>query len=245
MSGTSKTDNSEPMRILFCNYEYPPLGGGGGVVNELLAEELAKRHEVSVLTSQGLGLPKVEVRAGVKIHRLPVFFRREYATANMPSMLAYVCQGVANGYSALSESAFDVINTHFALPSGPVGDVLSRRFGVPNVLSLHGGDLYDPSKLSSPHRNPLLRGWIRRLANNADAVVAQSSNTLGNARHYYGLQQEISTIPLGIRRPPEVTASRAELGIGADEYVMIGVGRLVARKANDQLIQMLSPNGAT
>ena len=44
------------MNILFCNYEYPPLGGGGGVVNALLAEELAKRHDVTVLTSQGLGL---------------------------------------------------------------------------------------------------------------------------------------------------------------------------------------------
>ncbi len=41
------------MRILFCNFEYPPLGGGGGVVNALLAEELAKRYEVTVLTPRG------------------------------------------------------------------------------------------------------------------------------------------------------------------------------------------------
>ena len=45
------------MRILYCNYEYPPLGGGGGVINKQIAEELAKTHTVDVLTSQGLGLP--------------------------------------------------------------------------------------------------------------------------------------------------------------------------------------------
>ena len=40
------------MRILFCNYEYPPLGGGGGVVMAALARELARRrHAVTVLTS--------------------------------------------------------------------------------------------------------------------------------------------------------------------------------------------------
>ena len=43
------------MKILFCNYEYPPLGGGGGVVNAALAAELAKRHDVTVLTSRGPG----------------------------------------------------------------------------------------------------------------------------------------------------------------------------------------------
>jgi glycine/D-amino acid oxidase-like deaminating enzyme len=40
------------MRILFCNYEYPPLGGGGGVVMAALARHLARRHEVTVLTSR-------------------------------------------------------------------------------------------------------------------------------------------------------------------------------------------------
>ena len=43
------------MNILFCNYEYPPLGGGGGVATALFAEEMAKRHEVTVLT----GVPNV------------------------------------------------------------------------------------------------------------------------------------------------------------------------------------------
>ena len=55
------------MRILFCNYEYPPLGGGGGVINAHLAEELARRHEVSVLTSGALGTEDRETRDGVEL----------------------------------------------------------------------------------------------------------------------------------------------------------------------------------
>ena len=56
------------MKILFCNYEYPPLGGGGGVVMAALARELARRHTVTVLTSRALGLPGGESR-GRRAHR--------------------------------------------------------------------------------------------------------------------------------------------------------------------------------
>ena len=39
------------MKILMVNYEYPPLGGGGGIAMMEIAEELAHRHQVHVLTS--------------------------------------------------------------------------------------------------------------------------------------------------------------------------------------------------
>ena len=33
------------------NYEYPPLGGGGGVFNKHLAEELSKNNKITLITS--------------------------------------------------------------------------------------------------------------------------------------------------------------------------------------------------
>ncbi|MDQ3840725.1 MAG: glycosyltransferase family 4 protein, partial [Thermoproteota archaeon] len=173
------------MRILFCNYEYPPLGGGGGIVNALLAEELAKQHEVTVLTSQGLGLPGEREENSVRVIRVPVLFRRKQATANIPSMLAYLPMGILAGKRLLKNTHYDVINTHFVLPTGPVGRALSRFAKIPQVLSVHGGDLYDPSKWLSPHRHGILRVWVRRLLQNADRIVGQSRNTLDNVRKFY------------------------------------------------------------
>jgi glycosyltransferase involved in cell wall biosynthesis len=228
------------LRILFCNYEYPPLGGGGGVVNALLAEELASRHEVAVLTSRAAGAPRESVERGVRVVRVPVWFRWRQATASMLSMLSYVLRAPAVGLRDLARHPCDVINTHFVLPSGPVGDHLARRHGVPNVLSVHGGDLYDPSKLTSPHRHALLRSWIRRLVRRADAVVGQSRNTLDNLARIYSGEARGIRIPLGIRRPPaDGPASRAELGLGPDDLLLVTVGRVVARKAIDQLLETL------
>ncbi|HWK51339.1 MAG TPA: glycosyltransferase, partial [Steroidobacter sp.] len=98
------------MRILFCNYEYPPLGGGGGVVMASLARHLARRHEVTVLTSRAGDLLSEDRDGGVRVLRVPVFFRRELAVANLPSMAAYLPTGLFRGLR-FSKSDFDVINT--------------------------------------------------------------------------------------------------------------------------------------
>jgi len=224
------------MRILFCNFEYPPLGGGGGVSNALLAQEMAKRHQVTVLTSQALGLPAERMENGVKVIRVPVYFRGQEAAANLVSMLMFVPMGIKVGKKLLKTQSYEVINTHFVLPTGPVGDALARFAGVPNVLSLHGGDLYDPSKVTSPHRHPLLRTWVRRLLRRADVVVGQSSNTLQNMRRYYTPEIAGARIPLGIQRPKVEAASRHTYGLKEDDVLLVTVGRLVGRKAVHQLI---------
>ena len=228
------------MRILFCNYEYPPLGGGGGVANAFLAEELAPRHDVTVLTSRCNGLPAESTAKGVRVIRLPVLFRRQRSVANMASMFAYMAAGVTLGRRSLRAGPFDVINTHFVLPSGPVGAALAHAARLPNVLSLHGGDLYDPSKWTSPHRHAVLRSCIRMLVCRADRLVVQSSDTLANLQRFYGSRLAAALIPLGIRRPPPGTALRAQYGLADEDVLLITVGRLVARKATEQLIDCLA-----
>ena len=228
------------MRILFCNYEYPPLGGGGGVINKQIAEELARENTVDVLTSQGPGLPRQAEENGVTVYRVPVFFRSRQAAANMPSMLAYLPSGYLKGRYLLREHSYDVINTHFVVPTGPLGDWLSSRADIPNVLSVHGGDLYDPSKWISPHRHRILRSTVRGLLRKADAVVGQSRNTIKNVHDYYDPDLNCERIPLGIVRPKERSiADRGLYKLVDDDIVLVTVGRLVSRKAVDRLIRII------
>lgn len=224
------------MKILFCNYEYPPLGGGGGVVNAALAAELAKRHDVTVLTSRGPGLEPTEIVDGVRVVRVPVLFRRRRAVANFASMLAYVGTGTLAGRRLLAKGQYEIVNTHFALPTGPVGAALARVGKVPNVLSVHGGDLFDPSKRSSAHRHAPLRAVVRYVALAADAVVAQSEDTRDNLNRYYAPEVRPVIIPLGIAAPPRVAASRASHDVRPDDVLLIAIGRLVARKRFERLI---------
>ncbi len=227
------------MKILFCNFEYPPLGGGGGVINAHLARELAKKHDVTVLTSKRRELPADTLEKGVRVIRVPVLMRRKNSIASLTSMATFLATGSKKGLELLKKESFDVINTHFVLPTGPVGVLLSRQAGIPNVLSLHGGDLYDPTKFLSPHRHAFLRWMVRGLLRRADLVVGQSNNTLANMRKFYTPEIDGVRIPLAINRPEPVSGGREMYGFADDEKILITIGRLVARKGVDQLIRMM------
>jgi len=228
------------MKILLLNYEYPPLGGGGGVALQHIAEELASRHEVTVLTSRARALPSFQVVRGVNVHRVDVLGRDAQATASLVSMLSYFPTSLYAGQRLINKSKPDVINSHFAIPTGPSAALLARRNRIPHVLSIHGGDIYDPSKRLSPHHTPGLHqtvGWVLRCA---DLVAAQSENTADNARRIYGYKKGITIIPLGLKKPALPAFSRKELGLSDDQVVLVTVGRLIARKANHHLIKIVS-----
>jgi glycosyltransferase involved in cell wall biosynthesis len=228
------------MRILAFNYEYPPLGGGGGVVFSQIATELAQRHDVLVVTSAYSGLPRQEIHGRLEIQRVPVVARTGLSTATMPSMLSYWPSSAWRGMRLARRQKFDIINSHFAVPSAPSADMVARWLGIPHVLSIHGGDIFDPSKRMSPHRLPVVRPFVSRLLKRADCVVAQSTDTADNARRYYRPERSIEIIPLGIVPSAVKAAPRSALGLGENRFVMVTVGRLVARKNLEDLLHVLA-----
>lgn len=229
------------MRILMINYEFPPLGGGGGVASYHIARALAEReHEVDVLTTGWRGLPSEETVGGLGVYRVPVLGRGELSTASLPSMLSFLPCGVAKGCQVLREKRYDVLNTHFAIPSGPTGVVLSRLFKTPMVLTIIGGDIHDPSKRLSPSGNRVLRGVVRRVLDSSSHIIAISEDIKRRAREDLHCRKDIEVIHYGLDAPRFEEKSRAELGIPEEPVVLIAIGRLIKRKALDNLLMALS-----
>lgn len=184
------------MRILVLNYEFPPIGGGGGRAAEDICRALAASgHEIRVQTAHFRGLPRFERRDGYEIYRSSSLRRRAH-TCTMWEMAAFVILNLIPSLRHATKWNPDVIHVHFAVPTGVLGWLVSLVTGTPYVLTTQLGDI--PGGV--PDQTDRVFAFIKPLTvpiwNRAAAITAPSDHIGELALKSYRVK--IETIPNGI-----------------------------------------------
>ena len=180
-----------------------------------IARELARRHAVHVLTGAAGGEPAESRDGAVRVFRAPGWPRRQASHSSFASMVGFWPSGTLYGYALLRHHTYDLINTWFAVPSGPTGVHLAAACGVPHVLTLAGGDIYDPVKRYTPDKSRLLAAVVRHVLKAADMRVAVSHDLARRAVALYGCPPPLEVISLGLPSAmPPATRPAAEAGAG-------------------------------
>lgn len=224
------------MRILTLTCEYPPVGGGGASSARTLVHELSRQGaDVEVVTARMKNLPSHAMDGPIPVHRTGGYRRRRfYSTATEQATFLPMMWHRSAGL--LRSKSFDLIHSHFVLPTSSIAWRLARDYDVPYVVTAHGSDVpgYNPERFATIHT--LVQPVWKRIVRDAAAITAPSQFLVGLIRQR--LDVPVACIANPAELPKAATTGRAT------PPVVLAVGRLVERKGYRQLLQALAKRHA-
>ena len=224
-------------RVLIFNYEFPPLGGGGGKASFFLARELVRKGwKVEVITSRFKGLARKEIIEGVEVHRIPVI-RRKVHQASVFEMATYMFSSIIFSCWRAWQEPPNLSLAYFGIPSGPAAYFLKLLRKIPYFILLRGGDVpgFSPREMESYHR--LTRPIIHFLWREAKGVIANSKG-LQELAMKSSSEIKVQIIPNGVDR--DLFKLNRDTGIKSKEINVLFAGRFTHQKGIDFLLNSLA-----
>ena len=185
------------MKILMLNYEFPPIGGGGGQAHLALLRQYAERQdlEVQVLTSAPKpGLSAEEFASNIRIHKVGIH-KRDLHVWRRSEVLAWLRTAGPFYRGLVRQEKYDLVHAFFGFPTGWLCYRSVKR--LPYIISLRGSDVPGANarlKLDYKILGPLVFKPIWR---NASALVACSEGLKDRALQFLP-SAEIEVIPNGV-----------------------------------------------
>ncbi|MBI4947476.1 MAG: glycosyltransferase family 4 protein [Bacteroidetes bacterium] len=220
------------MKILIINYEYPPLGGGGGKQSMYLAELYAQSNEVYFLTA-GWNEFGVMKKDGYILHRLKTKRKKIYCCSNK-EMFDFVKKAWLAIPSVLKIFKPDIIQIFFTIPTGMIAFHPKLR-KIPYSVSIRGSDV--------PFHNPdlskliyfLFLPFVRKIWSKAHSLIS-NSETLKSEVLAISPSLNIDVIPNGI----DISKFKPKkFNTDSKEITLLFVGRLIPLKQIDFIIRAL------
>ena len=174
------------MRILALSHEYPPIGGGGGNAAYHLLNGMAdKGHEITLITTEYKTDQYRDDRDNFIIREV-ASKREKIDTSSFAEMLDYLLKAYREAKAILKNKSvkIDACIAFFGIPSGPIAYLVKKKYDIPYIIRLGGGDIPGAQKRFALIYK-LLAPVIKLIWKNADALVANSKGLMNEAVAYY------------------------------------------------------------
>jgi glycosyltransferase involved in cell wall biosynthesis len=230
------------MKILMLNYEFPPIGGGGGQAHLALLQQYADRPdlEVDVLTSMPkLGFDVKEFAAKILIHKQGIH-KEDLQVWRRSEVIEWLIKAGWSYRRLIRQKKYDLVHAFFGFPTGWLCYRTAGR--LPYIISLRGSDV--PGANARLKRDYQILGPLvfQPIWKRASALVACSEGLKARARQFLPSRQ-IEVIPNGVdleRFHPEAQGPKSGSGkADSDVLRLLTVGRLSVTKRLSLLLETL------
>lgn len=227
------------MKILMVSHEYPPIGGGGANACMNLAAQYAdKGNIVYIVTALYSDLKKSEVCGNVHIERVESN-RKHINHCGFGEMLSYLIHAIPVVERLEEQVHFDVCQIFFAIPSGPVGYILKKKYSLPYVIRFGGGDIPGfQNRFKNIYK--LITPFEKIILNNASGLVANSNGLKKLIRNFYK-NKEICIITNGVDEKAFSEKNNADTSRTKNTNIfrLLFVSRLIERKGLQNFLPLL------
>lgn len=186
----------KPLKILMVNYEFPPIGGGGGKAHLNLLKEYAKLSnlQVDVLTSAPQPKNITEhFSNNITIHKIGIH-KKDLYYWRKAEVLEWLFK--AKGYldRLIYTNDYNFAHAFFGFPTGWL--TYRCRKKLPYLISLRGSDVPgDNPRLGLEYK--LLGPLFRKIWKHADKLAANSSGLAQRAK-IFASELNYEIIPNGV-----------------------------------------------
>lgn len=225
------------MKIIFFNYEYPPLGGGAANATAYILKEYSKISDLKVdlvTSSIDADYHLEKVGGNISIHRLPIGKNKNNLHyQSQKEIFTYLWKAYLFSKKLAGKNGYDLSHSFFTIPCGLVSLLLKRKYKIPYVVSLRGSDVpgySDRFSLLYAFAKPL----VKKIWKESFAVVANSKG-LKELALLTNPKQEIGVIYNGIEIADFIPKPEAR----PKEKIIIttGASRITARKGINYLLE--------
>jgi len=133
------------MRILFFNYEYPPLGGGAGNATKYILKEFSNLEnlQVDLITSAtDEKYSEEKISDNITIYKLPIGKNgSNLHYQSQKELLIYAWKAFWFANKLAKKNKYDLTHSFFTVPCGAISLWLKFYRKIPYIVSLRGSDV--------------------------------------------------------------------------------------------------------
>ena len=224
------------LKVLMVNYEFPPIGGGGGTTTRFLAKYMTKLGvDVTVITARPIDKYFTTHPDGFKIDYVgPI--KNKLSGTHIPELVRYALTLVYYSRKIIERNKPDLLHCFFTLPSGSYGLFCKKIHKIPYITSVLGADVpgfnIGDWRLDVYH---YFTKFISRAIWNSSSYIVANSNSLKETCLEFSRNHDIKVITNGV--DTDLFYPKQNKQINPDEIQLLFISRLMPQKGIDTLIK--------
>ena len=140
---------------------------------------------------------------------------------------------LGKGFTLRKELA--ITHAHYVFPSDVVTSI-KKLFGIPYIVTAHGGDIERMAKKSAR-----IRSWTQQILQESAHVIAVGPVLAQQIEQDFQISRDkISIYSMGVNRdvfkPAHSLQIRSELGLSPEPFIFLFVGNVIGQKGVEELL---------